>query len=209
MKVLIADDHAVIRSGVKQTVLELFEVEQLQETDCGFTTLASMKSQEWNLIILDLSLPGIGGLDILQQLKTQGFALPVLVLSFYEDAHYAIRSFNLGAKGYISKGASFDELKKAMTKVAAGGNYVSPAFAESVIFNSGKETEMLPHKQLSDREFQVFIMLARGLSLSEIGAHLFVSPKTVSTYRSRIMKKTNFRSNSELIMYAIKHNILG
>lgn len=208
MRVLIADDHAVIRYGIKQVVQSLFTVEHFEETDCGFSTLSAIKSKTWNLIVLDLSLPGISGLDILQQLKALELDLPVLVLSFNEEQYYAIRSFKLGAKGYVSKSASYEELKSACIKVASGGRYVSTAFAESVIFNRGQESDNVLHLELSDREFQVLIMLARGLSLCEIGAHLFVSPKTVSTYRSRIMKKMGFHNNSELIMYAIRAKLL-
>lgn len=207
MKVLIADDHSVIRSAIRQIVEGIPKTTQIDEALDGEEALTKIKTKTYDFIVLDISLPGISGLEVLKAIKDNGIKSKVLVVSFHKEGEYALRSINLGAKGYISKSAPFEDIKLAIRKVAAGGKYVSPELAESLIFEDGGQNR-LPHEKLSDREFQVFAMLAKGLNPGEIATKIFISPKTSSTYKSRIYKKMGFKNNAELILYAVKNQLV-
>ena len=191
MKILIADDHAIVREGVKQIVRTLPEVSQIDEACDGQEALTKMTKVEYDLVILDISMPEISGLDLLQRLKNRGNKARVLMLSFYPQEQYAVRAFKLGASGYLSKDSAFEELTMAIRKIAAGGKYVSAAFAEKLLFEEINPNLNTLHESLSEREFQVMIMLAKGISVTEIAAAIFLSDKTVATYRARIMEKCN------------------
>ncbi|MFA7044346.1 MAG: response regulator transcription factor, partial [Bacteroidales bacterium] len=183
MKVLIADDHAIVREGVKQIVKTLPEVTLIEEATDGNDAFSKICNTEYDLVILDISMPGMSGLDVLQRIKDRNIQTHLLIFSFYPQEQYAIRAFKLGASGYLSKDSAFDELAKAIRKIAAGEKYVSAALAEKLIFQDSSMDGKLPHEQLSEREFQVMILLAKGKSVMEIANEIFISDKTVSTYR--------------------------
>lgn len=208
MKILIADDHAIVREGVKQIVRTLPEVKLIEEVSDGNEAFEKICNTEYDLVILDISMPGMSGLEVLQRMKDRSINTHVLVFSFYPQEQYAIRAFKLGASGYLSKDSAFDELALAIRKISSGGKYVSAALAEKIIFNDSKMDGKMPHEQLSSREFQVMIMLAGGKSISEIAGSLFISDKTVSTYKTRVMEKMGMKTNAELTMYAMKNKLI-
>ena len=208
MKILIADDHAIVREGVKQIIKSLPEVTLIDEAWEGYQALEKIKAEGYDLVILDISMPGLSGLDILQNLKHRNLKTNVLILSLYPQEQYAIRAFKLGASGYLSKSSAFEELTEAIKKIAAGGKYISSAIAEKLLFNDPVKTGQTPHETLSEREFQIMLMLARGKSVTEIANDIFISDKTVSTYRARIMEKMGLKKNADLTLYAIKNNLI-
>jgi DNA-binding NarL/FixJ family response regulator len=208
MKILIADDHAIVREGVKLIVKTLPEVKQIDEASDGREALTKMMKNQYDLAILDISMPEITGLDLLQQLKLHNIPTRILMLSFHPQEQYAVRAFKLGASGYLSKDSAFDELALAIRKIAAGGKYVSAAFAEKLLFNEVSSTDQQLHESLSEREFQVMIMLAKGKSVTEIAAEIFISDKTVATYRSRIMEKMQMKKNAEVTIYALRNKLI-
>jgi two-component system, NarL family, invasion response regulator UvrY len=208
MKILIADDHAIVREGVKQIIKTLPEVRQIDEATDGKEALAKLTKTHYDLVILDISMPEISGLDLLQHLKIRNIRTRVLMLSFHPQEQYAVRAFKLGAFGYISKDSAFEELAIAIRKIAAGGKYVSAAFAEKLLFNEVSSSIHQLHESLSEREFQVMIMLAKGKSATEIAAEIFISDKTVATYRARIMEKMKMKKNADLTIYAIRNKLI-
>lgn len=208
MKILIADDHTIVREGIKQIIKTLPEVTLIDEVADGDEALAKILTTNYDMVILDISMPKMTGLDLLQRMKSRDIKTRVLILSFYPQEQYAIRAFKLGASGYLSKDSAFEELHLAIKKIAAGGKYVSSALAERLIFQDMEIEGKLAHEQLSEREFQVLIMLAKGKSLVDIGNELFISDKTVSTYRARIMEKMGLKSNTELTIYALKNSLI-
>ncbi|MDO9633421.1 MAG: response regulator transcription factor [Paludibacter sp.] len=208
MKILIADDHTVVREGIKQIIKSLPEVTVIDEVADGDEAYAKILSTDYDMVILDISMPKMTGLDLLQRMKSKDIKTHVLILSFYPQEQYAVRAFKLGASGYLSKDSAFEELNIAIKKIAAGGKYVSAALAERLIFQDMEIEGKLPHEMLSEREFQVLIMLAKGKSLVEIGNEIFISDKTVSTYRMRIMEKMGLKSNTELTIYALKNKLI-
>ncbi|MEK7718208.1 MAG: response regulator transcription factor [Bacteroidota bacterium] len=208
MKILIADDHAIVREGVKQIVRTLPEVSQIDEACDGQEALTKMTKVEYDLVILDISMPEISGLDLLQRLKNRGNKARVLMLSFYPQEQYAVRAFKLGASGYLSKDSAFEELTMAIRKIAAGGKYVSAAFAEKLLFEEINPNLNTLHESLSEREFQVMIMLAKWISVTEIAAAIFLSDKTVATYRARIMEKMQLKKNADLTIYALRNKLI-
>jgi len=208
MKVLIADDHAIVREGVKQIVKTLPEVSLIEEAIDGIDAFSKICNTEYDLVILDISMPGMSGLDVLQRIKDRDIQTHILIFSFYPQEQYAIRAFKLGASGYLSKDSAFDELTKAIRKIADGGKYVSASLAEKLIFRNFGMDGRLPHEQLSEREFQVMILLAKGKSVMEISNEIFISDKTVSTYRMRIMEKMNLKKNADLTMYSLRNKLI-
>lgn len=208
MKILIADDHSIVREGVKQIVKTLPEVKQIDEASDGKEALAKLTKTNYDLAILDISMPEMTGLDLLQQLKNLNIQTRVLILSFHPQEQYAVRAFKLGASGYLSKDSAFDELAMAIRKIAAGGKYVSAAFAEKLLFNEVSSTNQQLHESLSEREFQVLIMLAKGRSVTEIAGEIFISDKTVATYRARIMEKMQMKKNADLTIYALRNKLI-
>lgn len=208
MNILIADDHAIVREGVKQLVKTLPEVSLIEEASDGNEAFSKICNTKYDLVILDISMPGLSGLDVLQRMKDRNIHTKVLIFSFYPQEQYAIRAFKLGASGYLSKDSAYEELILAIRKIASGGKYVSVALAERLLFREIELDGKLPHEQLSDREFQVMIMLAKGKSVVEIANDIFISDKTVSTYRTRIMEKMNLKKNTDLTMYALKNKLI-
>jgi len=208
MKILIADDHAIVREGIKQIIKTIKEVTIVDEASDGNDAYCKILKTNYDLVILDISMPKLSGLDILQKMKDKKITSRVLILSLHPQEQYAIRTFKLGASGYLSKDSAFDELLSAITKIAAGGKYVSAALAEKMLFTTHTKKSKILHEQLSDREFQVMILLAKGHHVKEIAAELFISDKTVSTYRSRILDKMGLKNNADITLYAIKNNLI-
>lgn len=206
MKVLIADDHSVLREGVKRIVSKLPDVSDIDEASNGEEALSRLEAETYDFLVLDITMPDLNGLDVLKYIKDKGLQTRTIVLSLHPEDEYASRSFKMGAVGYISKSSTYSEITEAISKVASGGRYVSPGFAEKLAFdnNSG----LLPHERLSDREFQVMLLLAKGGSVSQIADQTLISDKTVSTYRSRIMQKMGMKRNAEITMYAVRNNLL-
>lgn len=206
MNILIADDHAIVREGIKNLLATIPSVTHVDEAADGEETLLKVKSNGFDLLILDISLPGISGLDLLQKLRDSNKECRTLIISLHPEEHYASRAFKLGAVGYLSKNTSYHKVKEAIQKVLDGGRYVSDELAEKLAF--GDNDGSPPHEKLSEREFQVMLLLAKGKSVSEIAEQTFISDKTVSTYRTRILKKLDQKSNAGLTIYAIKNGLI-
>jgi two-component system, NarL family, invasion response regulator UvrY len=208
-KILIVDDHAILRKGV---------IRSLEDTRLGITceeasnadeALHKIAAGKYDMVLLDISLPGRNGLDLLKQLNREYPALPVVILSMYPEEDYAIRALSLGACGYLTKENASEEIEAAVRKVLAGGRYISPALAENVAVHlgSGLDKGALPHDALSGREAQFLRMIGSGKTPSQMAEELSLSIKTVSTYRSRVLAKLKLSNNAELIKYAIKHSL--
>ena len=208
MKILIADDHSIVREGLKQYVKTLDEVSLIDEAVEGNEAWKKIKDGCYDLVILDVSMPGMSGLDVLQKIKERNLKTRVLILSVHPQEQYAIHAFKMGASGYLSKDSAFEELTLAIKKIASGGRYVASAFAEKLAFNGYDPDACRLHEKLSEREFQVMVMLAKGKSVTEIAKEIFISDKTVSTYRTRILEKMGMKKNAELTIYAIKNNLI-
>jgi DNA-binding NarL/FixJ family response regulator len=205
MNLLIADDHAIVRKGLIQMVKTLPLVNVIDEAEDGFQVLDLYKKNQYDLVILDLSMPNKNGLDTLKDLKSAYPKVKVLILSVYAEEQYAIRSFNSGAAGYITKNTAPTELLKAIETVLNGKKYISPALAERLI--TLKSIEKPLHENLSDREYQIMIMSAEGHTISQIAEELKINVKTVSTYRKRILEKMNFDNFIQVMHYTIDQRL--
>jgi DNA-binding NarL/FixJ family response regulator len=208
IKVCIADDHAIVREGLKQMLADIPDIIVAGEASTGQEVLDKVQSGQWDVLVLDLSLPDRNGLDILKQLKSEYKAPPVLVLTVHSEEQYAIRVLRAGASGYLTKDSASDQLITAIRKVAGGGKYVSPSLVEKLLFNYGGISSSFAHRNLSDRELQVLSLVAAGKTLTQIAELLRVSVKTVSTYRRRILQKMGMQNTAELIHYAIEHRLV-
>jgi two-component system invasion response regulator UvrY len=208
MKILLADDHAMLRSGLKLMLAEAFSEAEFGEAENSQQALEVALSQPWHLIILDVSMPGRGGLDVLKEIRAQRILTPVLMLSMYAERQFAVRAFRAGATGYLTKASAGTELIRAVERILAGGRYVSTVLAEqlaSVLGNAGGE---LLHERLSDREFEILRLIGSGKTVKEIAAELSLSGNTISTYRTRILEKMKFHTNAELTHYAISNKLV-
>lgn len=208
MKILIADDHAIVREGVKQIVKGLPEVTLIEEVSDGEAAFSKIRETSYDVVILDISMPNMSGLDVLQRMKDRNIHTKVLIFSFYPQEQYAIRAFKLGASGYLSKDSAFEELASAIRKISQGGKYISATLAEKLIFQDVNLEGKLPHEKLSEREFQIMILLAKGKSVTEIAHALFISDKTVSTYKMRVLEKMDMKNNADLTRYALKNKLI-
>jgi DNA-binding NarL/FixJ family response regulator len=207
IKILIADDHPLFRQGLKNAFGDTSDIEVIDEAENSNDILRKVREFDLNLVLLDISMPGKGGLEVLKQLKAEYPKIPVLILSVYPENQYAVRFIKAGASGYLSKESSVDTLLDAVRKVAQGGNYASADITEKLAFDF-LNVDKPPHELLSDREYQVFSMIATGKSLTEIGNELSLSVKTISTHRTRILDKMKMKKNAELIHYAIQHELI-
>ena len=207
IKIIIADDHPLFRRGLKHAIEETSDIEVIGESCNGEDLLSLIRDSKPNIILLDIAMPGKSGLDLLKQLKNEHPKLPILILSVYPEEQYAIRFLKAGASGYLTKESVAEKLAEAIRKIAGGGKYASTAIIEKLAFDFS-DSEKLPHETLSDREYQVFGMIAVGKSLTEIGVELSLSVKTISTHRTRILEKMKMKKNAELIHYAITQNLL-
>jgi len=207
IKIIIADDHPLFRRGLKHAIEETSDIEVIGESCNGEDLLSLIRDSKPNIILLDIAMPGKSGLDLLKQLKNEHPKLPILILSVYPEEQYAIRFLKAGASGYLTKESVAEKLAEAIRKIVGGGKYASTAIIEKLAFDFS-DSEKLPHETLSDREYQVFGMIAVGKSLTEIGVELSLSVKTISTHRTRILEKMKMKKNAELIHYAITQNLL-
>jgi DNA-binding NarL/FixJ family response regulator len=208
MKILICDDHKIVRDGLRQILQQLPGVISIEEAGTGDQALLLFKNLDFDIVILDISLPDRSGLDVLKSIKEKWHSTNVLMLSMLPQEQYAIRALKLGASGYLTKDTAADELLIAVKKISEGGKYISQSLAESLAFNLNQDIEIQKHESLSSREFEIMIKLANGISLQDIGKELFISDKTVSTYRSRIMEKMELTKNTELTRYCIENNLI-
>jgi two-component system, NarL family, invasion response regulator UvrY len=208
IKILIADDHAIVREGLKQIVADTSDMVVAGEAMDGQEVLEQVRKEDWDLILLDISMPGRGGIDTLKELKIEKPKLPVLVLSMYPEEQYAVRALKAGASGYLTKESAPEELIEAIRKVSRGGKYISPSLAESLAFHVGGDVERALHETLSNREYQVMLMIASGKTVKEIADELSLSVKTISTNRVRALRKMGMKNNSEITYYAIKHGLV-
>lgn len=205
MKVLIADDHAIVRKGLIQLVKSLSQVSEIDEAENGYEVIEKYNNKSFDLVILDLSMPKKNGLDTLKELKAIDSKVRVLILSVYAEEQYAIRSFNSGASGYITKNTAPTELLNAIEQVLNGKKYISPTLAEKLI--NLKSIEKPLHHNLSDREYQIMVLSAEGYSITQISEELNISVKTVSTYRKRILEKMNFDNFIQVMHYVIENKL--
>ncbi len=208
IKILIADDHPVVRKGLKEIIEEIPDMVVGGEASNGQEALEKVRKSDFDIVVLDISMPGISGLDILKQLKDEKPELSVLVLSMYPEEQYAVRVLRAGASGYLTKESAPEELIAAIRKASKGGKYISSSLAEKLAFDLETDAERPLHETLSDREYQVMRMIASGKTGKEIGEELFLSVKTISTYRARILEKMEMKSNAELTHYALKHGLV-
>lgn len=208
VRVLIADDHAIVREGLRRILSEepLFEV--VGEAADSQEALDLTKKTNPDVVLLDISMPGRGGIETLKEIKARRARTHVLMLSMHPEDQFALRCLRDGADGYMTKESAPEELIGAIRKISQGGKYVSTALAEKMAFSLDANFERAPHETLSDREFQVLCMIARGLTVSEIGEELALSVKTISTYRSRILEKMQLKNNAELMHYAIQRGLV-
>ena len=208
MKILIADDHAVVRQGLKQILADEFSRAVFGEAGTAQAAIAKIWEDEWDVVVLDITMPGRSGLEVLAEIRKSRPRLPVLVLSMHPEDQFAMRVLKSGAAGYMTKESAPEALVGAIKKVLAGGRYVSPFLAEQMASYLGADVHQPPHERLSDREFLVLRMIASGKTVSQIAHELALSVKTISTYRARILEKMFMQSNAELTHYAIQNRLV-
>ncbi len=208
IRIVIADDHEIVRAGLKQIISDDEDMEVLGESNNGENLIELVKKNDYDVVLLDLKMSGISGIDVIKHIKVIKPDLPIIVLSMHAEDQYAVRTIKAGASGYLTKETAAENLISAVRRVVAGGKYISPILAETLADSVAGGGIDLPHEKLTDREFQVMCMIASGKTVSEIGSILFLSVKTISTYRQRVLEKMNMKNNSELTHYAIKNNLL-
>jgi DNA-binding NarL/FixJ family response regulator len=208
IRVFLADDHPIVREGLKQILSETPDVALVGEADNGLDVLNKATKEKWDILLLDLSLPGKQGIDVLKELQKSSPDLRVLVLSVHPESEYAFRVLKAGAAGYLSKDCIPEMLIYAIRKIHSGGRFVSESLGERLSYLLGGEQKKDPHGKLSDREYQVFSMIAAGKSISIIASELQLSVKTVSVHRSHILKKMKLSSNLDIVRYAIQNDLI-
>lgn len=208
MKILIVDDHNIVRAGIKQLLLEENPDWEFGETGSAVEAVKLVESRNWDIVLLDINLPKKNGIEVLKQIKQLKKSPPVLILSMYPEDQYAIRALRAGASGYMTKESAPEKLKEAVVHVADGRRYVTPTLAEQLAGSLNQPAAEMPHSCLSDREFDILLKIASGKNLSEIAAEMVISAKTVSTHRARILKKMKMKHNAELTHYAIRHKLI-
>ncbi|HEY4875140.1 MAG TPA: response regulator transcription factor [Puia sp.] len=207
-RILIADDHTVVRRGLKQILLEAFPFAEIEEVANAEELFKKILKHKWDVVISDISMPGRSGLEVLQQIKLDQPKLPVLILSVHPEDQYALRVLKAGASGYLNKASAPEELVKAVNKLLLGKKYITATIAEKLASNLDIDTNKQLHELLSDREFEVFKLLAAGKSVSAIAEQFSLNVSTISTYRARIMEKMNFKANADLTLYAIENKLM-
>lgn len=211
LKVLLVDDHAVVRNGIKQIITDAFDLVEIGEAADELEALQLVAAQYWDLVMLDIRLPGRSGVDVLKKIKSEKPKLPVLILSTYPESQYAVRLIHAGAAGYLSKDAEESDIVKAIQLASKGSRYISSTVGELLanhINNNVSDDEDTQHTMLSDREFQIFLELAAGARTTDIADKLRVSSKTVTTHRSRILQKMGLKNNAELTLYASRTGLI-
>ena len=207
IRVLIADDHAIVRQGLRQILSDTSDLTVTGEAENGVQAVQMVRSGEWDVILMDVSMPDRNGIDALKLIKKEFPRLPILILSMYPEEQYAIRALKAGAAGYLTKQSAPDLLVTAIRQVASGKKYVSPSLAEELANAIGEDSDRPAHEKLSDREYQTLCMIASGKTPTEIAEALNLSVKTVSVYRARLLEKMNLRNNAELTHYGLKHGL--
>jgi two-component system, NarL family, invasion response regulator UvrY len=208
LRILIADDHTVVRKGLRQILLEEFPSAEITETADAATLFMKVLREEWDVVITDISMPDKSGLEVLQQIRRDHPRLPVLILSAHSEDQYAIRALKAGANGYLCKDSASEELVTAIRRILLGKKYITASLAEKLAFQFDQENDRPPHEILSDREFEVMKFLASGKVVSEIASQLCLSVTTISTYRARILAKMNLKTNYDLTRYAMENKLL-
>ena len=209
IRVVVADDHTIMREGLKRILHGAEDIEVIGEAVDGFETLALVRRGGFDLLLMDLSMPGRSGVDLIRQIKDEAPKLPLLVLTMHEEEQYAVRAIRAGALGYLPKESAGTQLISAIRKVAIGRPYISMEVAEQLAIDAMPARQDMPHKSLSDREFEVFNLLVSGKSITEIAEMLHLSVKTVSTHKTRILQKMSSHSLAELVQYAVAHGLLA
>ena len=207
MNVLIVDDHAIVRQGLRQILLESGKVMHIGEAGCGAEAMRQIREAEWNVVVLDISLPDRNGIEILKQIKKECPKISVLMLSMHEEGLYAIRALKAGASGYLTKQSAPSELMAAIQQISRGRKYLTTTLAEAMADNLGASHDRPLHETLSDREYQTLRLIASGKSLTDAAEEMCLSVKTVSVYRSRLLEKMKLKNNAELTHYAIKNGL--
>jgi DNA-binding NarL/FixJ family response regulator len=209
IRILIADDHPLLRNGLRQVISQEADLEVAGEAEDSDQVLKRLEEEPYDVVVLDLMMPGRGGMDVLRDIRRHFPRIPILILSMYAEEQFAIRTIKAGASGYLSKETSGLELVNAIRRVASGKKYVSSTLAEMLANALDHDCERPPHEALSDREFQVLCKIASGLTVSQIAAETSLSVKTISTYRARVLEKMSMLTNAELTRYAIQNGLVG
>jgi two-component system, NarL family, invasion response regulator UvrY len=207
-RILLVDDHPVVRQGLKQVLSGAFDPAEVGEAANAEEGLTEVRSTEWDVMVLDLTLPGANGIDLLKDLRRERPNLPVLVLSMHPPEQFARRAMNAGASGYLTKDSTPTELVRAVGELIAGRRYLNPSVIEELVMHDRQEREHRPHESLSDREYQVLRMIASGLTVSQVATRLSLSVKTISTYRARVLEKMQMKTTAELMHYGIQHGLV-
>jgi DNA-binding NarL/FixJ family response regulator len=207
-RILLVDDHPIVRQGIKQVLSGAFHPALVGEAANAEEGLSEVRHTAWDVLVLDLTLPGVSGLDLLKDLRRERPSLPVLVLSMHPPDQFARRAMNAGAAGYLTKDSAPTELVKAVSEVIAGRRYLNPMVIEELVTHAQPDSGRRPHEALSDREYQVLRMIASGLTVSQVATRLSLSVKTISTYRARVLEKMNMRTTAELMHYGIQQGLV-
>ena len=207
LRILVVDDHPIVRQGLKQTLADAADVGEIGEAANGHQALDLIRQQDWDAVVLDIGLPGRGGIEILKDIKRERPNLPVLILSMHSEDQYAIRALRAGAGGYLTKEAATDRLLEALRKITTGGRFISADLAERLAMELTLDVAGPPHASLSDREFEVLCLIGSGLSVGDIADRMSLSVKTVSTYRARILEKMRMKNNAELMQYVLTNRL--
>ncbi|HPF04669.1 MAG TPA: response regulator transcription factor [Spirochaetota bacterium] len=208
IRIVIADDHEIVRAGLKQIIADDSDMEVAGESNNGENLIELVKKNDYDVVLLDLKMSGLSGIEAIKHIKAIKPELPIIVLSMHAEDQYAVRTIKAGASGYLTKETAAENLVNAIRKVVGGGKYISSTLAETLADTLAGGGASRPHESLTDREFQVMCMIASGKTVSEIASELFLSVKTISTYRQRLLEKMNMKNNSELTHYVIKNNLL-
>jgi DNA-binding NarL/FixJ family response regulator len=208
LRILLCDDHPILREGLKRILLQQSDIKVVEDAGSGAEMLEKSAASRFDVIILDIALPDMNGLEVLKNLRARGNRVGVLVLSMHPEEQYATRALRAGAAGYLQKESAPSELVSAVRKIAGGGRYITPSLAEKLAFELGEMADKPPHELLSDREYQVLCLLASSRGIKEIAAELGLSAPTIATYRSRVMTKLNLSSTVDLVRYALAHKLV-
>jgi DNA-binding NarL/FixJ family response regulator len=208
IRVLIVDDHAILRRGLRALLSDEFHGAAFGEASNARQALEQLRKEKWDVALLDITLPGKSGLDLLKEFKAARPKLPVLILSAHPEDQFAVRVLKAGAGGYLTKESAPEELAKAIRKILAGGQYVSPALAEKLALRVRKDITLTPHETLSDREYEIMCLIASGKTVTEIAGELSLSPKTISTYRARVLEKLGVKNSAAIVQYAIRNGLV-
>jgi two-component system, NarL family, invasion response regulator UvrY len=209
IRVLIADDHPIVREGFKKIIAANADMVVEDEAESGQAVLNKLQHKKFDIILLDISMPGRNGLEIMKEIKVKWPSLPVLIVSMYPEEQFAVRAFRAGASGYLTKTSAPTELISAIRKITQGGRYISGSLAEKLTYYLYQDAEKLPHEALSDREYQVMLMIASGMTSTDIALELSLSVKTISTYRTNILEKMKMKNSVEMTLYAIQNKLIG